>query len=32
MADAPKDLALVPQTTPDKNYFRLSVKNLKLNL
>jgi hypothetical protein len=31
MADAPNDLATVPQTTPDKNYFNVSVKGLKLS-
>jgi hypothetical protein len=31
MADLPKDLSLVRQTVPDKDYFRVSVKNLKLN-
>jgi len=31
MADAPKDLAIVPQTSPDKNYFNVSVKGLKLS-
>ena len=31
MADTPKDLDLVPQTSPDKNYFNVSVKNLKIN-
>ena len=31
MADAPKDLALVKQTVLDKDYFRISVKNLKIN-
>jgi len=31
MADTPNDLATVPQTTPDKNYFNVSVKGLKLS-
>lgn len=31
MADALNDLSLVPQTSPDKNYFNLTIKNLKLN-
>jgi len=31
MADAPKDLAIVPQTSPDKNYFNLKVVGLKID-
>lgn len=31
MADALNDLSLVPQTSPDKNYFNLTIKNLKLS-
>jgi hypothetical protein len=26
MADALNDLSLVPQTSPDKNYFNLTIK------
>ena len=31
MADALNDLSIVPQTSPDKNYFNVTIKNLKLN-
>lgn len=31
MADAPKDLALVPQTSPDKDYFNIKVVGLKID-
>jgi hypothetical protein len=31
MADAFNDLSIVPQTSSDKNYFNVTIKNLKLN-
>jgi hypothetical protein len=31
MADTPKDLDIAQQTSPDKNYFNVTIKNLKLS-